>query len=50
MSDWDDDDDDDDYFSETDVDLTGNEPKFIKIGSMDTTPVVLASLDRKSVV
>lgn len=45
MSDWNDDDDEDvDYFSETDVDLTGNEPKFIKLGSMNLTPDVIAAM------
>lgn len=40
------DDDDDDYFSEVvdDADLTGFEPKFVKVPSLDTPPDELAKL------
>lgn len=39
-------DDDEDYFSEVDPDaeLTGLEPRFVKIEGMDTTPAALAAM------
>lgn len=46
MAEWQDPDDDDDYFSEVvdDADLTGFEPKFVKIPSMDVVPAELATM------
>jgi hypothetical protein len=46
MSDWrGDDEEDDDYFSETEdgVELTGKEPKFVRIESMQLTPAEIST-------
>lgn len=47
MAEWQDpDEEDDEYFAEiqNDVELTGLEPKFVRIPSMDTAPSVLATM------
>jgi hypothetical protein len=53
MSDWQDpNDDDEDYFSETldGAELTGLEPKFVKVESMDRTPDELTKLNVSDLV